>query len=473
MAKIKLSCKEIVDDALIEMAFDNPFLINMVSRIGIHVINSEIPALAYTDGTGVFINARLVDENNAKGFETNTETGEKVDIHVDKAIMRFIIAHELFHLITLTFSRGKEVGLFRESSADMHRLWNYATDYEINSLLHHDRNEKGINTVGRKPDFCLYEEKYKNMTAEEIFTNLKQNMSQTRMSGASGDEDEIDSNNAGNNGSSSSGNTSSKEVVSNGRADDDGVAKVKGLSFGLDKDVEINDDILIDEIKTKIADAIASSKSNGHDMNAEAMSRYFKIVNKPVPFNWKAELTKYLKNIMAGNFTWHKPSRAGIAAGLVLPSTTKISTLKCMIAIDTSGSIGKNAFDRIMLHIHSILLQAKRFEVEVISVGSRVYPESSKIYTPSNFKSFVEYTPHSDGGNDLKKLFEYVNTTYKTNLPDLLIVVSDFYDEIDGNKVDVKYRGNCLLAAINRPDRDVVKPTGIKGKVIYIEKEAI
>ena len=57
--------KELVDQAMIELVLDFPIFAQLVTRIGVKCTNSPVPAIAYTDGTGIYINMPYVDYANA------------------------------------------------------------------------------------------------------------------------------------------------------------------------------------------------------------------------------------------------------------------------------------------------------------------------------------------------------------------------------------------------------------------------
>ena len=85
----------------------------------------------------------------------------------DKHIV-FILCHEILHNVLMHFLRGNNYGIDKTT----HNKWNIATDYEINLML----VAEGINVSGEevknKPMSGLYDEKYLDMPAEEIYDLL-------------------------------------------------------------------------------------------------------------------------------------------------------------------------------------------------------------------------------------------------------------------------------------------------------------
>lgn len=169
---------EMVDNAVLNLVLQYPTYAQFLVRIGYKYKNFG-NAIACTDGKTVYINDELIAETNNDPIKTNVKTNKQVDCTITKDHMVFVLCHELMHLLTLTVDRGERLGIPRkimtgdivnESKA---QLWNMATDYAINSLL--VNNMEGIYTkpIGKMVEGALYDQKYINKTAEEIYEDLK------------------------------------------------------------------------------------------------------------------------------------------------------------------------------------------------------------------------------------------------------------------------------------------------------------
>ena len=94
--------RELVDNSIIDMMFNCPVYAHLVARIGYKVVNNtNLPYCAWTDGKCIFINEFGVEEQNKEYAKTP----------IDKKQMTFIIAHELSHILGLTWDRGKALGI--------------------------------------------------------------------------------------------------------------------------------------------------------------------------------------------------------------------------------------------------------------------------------------------------------------------------------------------------------------------------
>ena len=132
------------------------------------------------------------------------------------------------------------------------------------------------------------------------------------------------------------------------------------------------------------------------------------------------------------------------------------------VAVDTSGSIYDTELHAMMDHLFTILTQFKDFQIDVWCCGSEVYPETLRTYTAGNKSTLHEFEFKSDGGNDMRKNFEYIKEHYKGDHLDTLIIMSDFYDPLDGDK---ETTSNCPVIYMCLDHPDFTPPALIKGEV--------
>ena len=438
--------RELMENAMVELVLDFPIFANMLARIGVKCVdNKAIPAIAYTDGTGIYINAPFVDYANKNPTVTNPETGAEIDQRVTKKRMMFILCHELMHLLNLSFDRGIQLGIDRKVApadkemANKHDYWNRATDYEINSMLANNEKENGErNPIGELPENCLYESAYRNMTAEEIYKHIYKPLEQ---------------NDQNNDGDGDEGQTGNGDPLSG-----------EGNMIDIDVHMPILDDNTRTELTQKIQDVLGN-RQNG--TGSSAIDRALKIAYKPIPFNWRKALTKYIRGWMKDSYTWNKPSRAGIANNIILPSAGQTPKLHLAVAVDTSGSISDNELNTMMQHLFTILQQFKSFTIDVWCCGSEVYPNTFKTYTAVNKKDIVNFNFESDGGNDMRKNFEFLQQHYKgQDKPDVFLILSDFYDPLDG---DNETTSTCPVIGLVLDHPNFVPPSRMKFTAIPFE----
>lgn len=438
--KTKVDVQEIVDKAMINMIISFPVFANMVTRIGYNIVkNSPIQACAWTDGKSISLNAKMIELFNQEPLVEDNE-GNMVNRMITQKEMQFIICHELMHLLNFTFDRENAIGFIKgDTTPDnlrKHELWNKATDYEINSLLHNNETKDETygdtrrNPVGNMPDWVLYESKYRDMTAEEIYKELVK-------------ED--------------------KEKNGGKLGKPEGMTGKNGM-IPLDLHLPIEDQDVKNEIIAKMAE-VYGSRQNG--TGESAIDRSLERTFKPQPFNWRKALSKYMRKFVKENYTWNKPSRAGIANNIILPSQGQGAMLNIGVAIDTSGSISEKEINAMMNHLFTILQQFKNFQIDVWACGSRVYEDTLLKITNSNKRDLLDFVAKSDGGNDMRENFKFIKNHYKGREKiDLLIIMSDFYDPLDG---DTETVSQCPVIYMCIDHKDFTKPTKINGVVYPFE----
>lgn len=425
----------LVENALVELVLDFPIFAQMIARIGVKCIEDKTkPAMAWTDGTGIFINAPFIDYANRN--PTVEFEGKTIDQRVNKKRMMFILCHELMHLLNLTYDRGVAKGIQRQVSAadkemaNKFEYWNRATDYEINSLLANNELNNERKPVGELPENCLYEHEYRNWTAEQIYDHIYKPLENN--------EQNIPGAGAG----------SSNPF--------DGDEEQSGIAIGVDVHMPILDDATRSEVINKIGELLGN-RQNG--TGCSAIDRALEIAYKPLPFNWRKALTKYIRGWMKDNYTWNKPSRTGIANNIILPSSGQTPKLHLAVAVDTSGSISDKELNAMMQHLYTILQQFKDFTIDVWCCGSEVYEETFRTYKAANKKDVVNFEFKSDGGNDMRKNFEFLKKHYKAEKPDVFLILSDFYDPLDG---DNETTSICPVIGLVIDHPDFVKPSKMK-----------
>lgn len=460
---------ELLDKALINIILKTQFIGEIITKLGVKIERDESrPFLAWTDGRSVTVNEYAFEKMNEQKTDTD-EDGRTYNTEIGKEELIFVLAHEAMHLLNLTHDRAKHVNVFYDDLSEKgrakHTLWNMATDYEINSLLYHNTNSKGESkAIGKMPEWVCYKEEYRNMTAEQIYAELlkdQENKSKGQSSKfvTSGNMGQ-DSNNQNQNSNGQSNNNSSQGSTDN----NNGQKPAKGLKFGLDMHTEQLDDMTKAALAAKIADAFSSCKGKGTGLSA--FDRALEIVFKPQPFNWRRALTRYIKSFMKDNFTWNKPSRAGIANGIILPSSHQTPKLHVAIAVDTSGSIDNSQLELLLNHVYTILKQFKAFRIDLWSCSTMVHEDTFMTLTNQNKNDINKFKIQSTGGTDMSANLDFIETKYKNKTPDLLMIFTDGYDNLSGDTTRITKYPVCWLIVDNKK---FVKPSKMPGVVYNFE----
>lgn len=441
------SIQKLVSNAVIELIYYHNTIAQVVMNCGgVKVIGDDrVPAIAFTDGKGIYIN------------EPYIQTAEK--LMGKKFTLKnymFIIAHEAMHLMTLTIDR--------KGNRD-HELWNQATDYAINSILFNNRPD----TIGTMPDFVLYNYEYINMSAEDIYKKLtqeKRDQENNQSGDGKGDGQ------SGNSGSGNNQSNLSKEEL------EELIKEFESLSpeerqerireaklLNLDKHMTI-DEKTAESISARVSDIL--QKSCGKDSDT-CIQRAIEMRPKP-KFPWKQMLIKYIKSYMIEDRSYARPSKRSNAVGKYLPHSTQTPKLSCAFGIDTSGSISPETLSNMFNHIVSILRSFKEFNIELHCFSTEVHKGTIKTITKNQTNQFnilKDYQIDSNGGTDIKSSFDYI-ANHRNNF-DLFICMTDGCDNID----NLEFKRTPVIWAITDDKDHMFKsPSGVKNaKVIFIDED--
>ena len=168
------------------------------------------------------------------------------------------------------------------------------------------------------------------------------------------------------------------------------------------------------EMKIQVAQALALGQSMG-TINMH-VARVFSKSLEPV-INWKEALQRFIHEIVKNDYNWMRPNSRYAAQGIYLPSLYNKEISNIIIAVDTSGSMSKEALNKIEPEIQEII-KLTQSEATIIYCNAAI--QKTETFTPQNeFK----FTPIGGGGTDFKPPFEYVEKEGIT--PSCLIYITD------------------------------------------------
>jgi predicted metal-dependent peptidase len=134
--------------------------------------------------------------------------------------------------------------------------------------------------------------------------------------------------------------------------------------------------------------------------------------------DWRAILRDFVVATTPANYRWTPPNRRYIASGLYLPSVERHGLGEIVIAVDTSGSIGKIELEQFAGEISAIFEEAQPEAIHVVYCDAAV--QSAQEFSPSEP---VQLEPKGGGGTDFCPVFEWV--TEKDLAPACLIYLTD------------------------------------------------
>jgi len=380
--------------ARVQLILMQPFFGTLSLRL--KLIPGSLPTMA-TDGSRIVYNPAFVDQ---------LKPGE----------LEGTLAHEVMHC-----ALGHQC---RRGDRNP-RLWNEAADLAINPIL--------IGNGFTLPAGALIDPSFANLSAEEIYARLLRNKTK---GGSGSDQGQQQTSPGGGTAntpqstpgkpSSNSNSGASSQSASQQERMGERTAPSPSLPGAFGEVVDATDEHgqtaspaeqRRQEHEWGIAaeQAIRSAKFCGHDPLA---------VDRPLSESrqsqqdWRAILRDFVAATAPCDYRWTPPNRRYIASGLYLPSVERRGLDEIVIAVDTSGSIGK--------------LELEQFAGEISAISDEVQPEAIHVvYCDAAVQSTQEFTasesvrlePRGGGGTDFRPVFDWV--TKNDIAPVCLIYLTD------------------------------------------------
>jgi predicted metal-dependent peptidase len=330
----------------------SPFFGALALRLRLEAIdNPSIPVMA-TDGKTLYYN-----ETAVKSMPQQQVMG--------------VVAHEVLHCAFQHMYRRRHRN---------HTKWNKATDYVINSILLEQRFSL--------PEGRLFNSKYSNMSAEQVYEKLP--------------NDPPGSGQGSGQGGWNFGASLDPTVPNPATGETQSASDIKKTS----KDWEI---------ATKQAAELAKQAGKLPGQFKELIDELL-----APQVEWRQQLWRFFNQRKPGRITWNRPNRRLIAQGIYMPSKQFEPTGDIVVAIDTSGSISRNdlkMFGSELSEIHKALQPRKLW---VLDIDTQIH--SVKEYGPYDR---IELTYYGRGGTRFEPVFEWLKR--EDIKADALVYLTDGY----------------------------------------------
>ena len=274
-------------------------------------------------------------------------------------LCRSAMAHEVMHCVFDHITR---------CGAREPKKWNYAGDYVINQLLHDAGFEIG--------EGWLLDARYKGMHADEVYSLLPDNPE--------------------NNGK---GQGPLDEMMPGG----DGTSSAA------------------DATEWKIATIQAAAAAKAVGKLPGSLQRFVEDSTRP-QVDWRDRLRRFMTQTNKDDYSWARPNRRYLSAGLYLPGLYSENMGPVVVGIDTSGSIDDKTLQAFGGEIRALVQAVRPSEVHIVYCDAEV--NHVDVFSPYDEMKFA---PHGGGGTAFKPVFDYV--VEKNLKPECLVYLSDLYGD--------------------------------------------
>jgi predicted metal-dependent peptidase len=364
--KIDAAAREKLVTARIGLLLRAPFFGNLATRMTL-VNADDWCGTAATDGRRFYYNSEFVNNMPLKQLE-------------------FLVGHEVLHAVY------DHMG--RRGNRDP-KLWNIADDYCVNWDLVEQR-------IGDKIPVALYDSKYKNMSAEEVYDDLYANADKIDINKLLKQllDEHLDDSEFGDQDGEGDGN---ERTHSGGRRPQLSEAEKK-------------------EIRDEMKDAVlAAAQASGAGNLPGGVKRMIKDLVEPV-MNWRELLQQQIESTVKSDFTWARPSRRSWHMDAIMPGMKPGEQIDIVIGIDTSGSITENDLKIFLSEIKGIMEAYDEYKIHVMGWDTQVH--NTEIFTSDNLESIESFEPGGGGGTDPHCVWEWLQENQIE--PKKLVMFTDY-----------------------------------------------
>jgi predicted metal-dependent peptidase len=359
-----------IQKARTALVLDHPFFGSLLFRLKDRECRS-IQTMA-TDGVSLYYNPEFVETLNA-------------------ATLAGTLAHEVMHPALHHHVRrwGRDP-----------KQWNMACDFAINPLL----VDAGLNL----PDGVLLDNRFRGMSAEQIYNLLETETEQD--SGSSDEENESDGL-----GSNAEQPAAGKRNAPSAPMTEGGIGQVLDAPGPDEETPTIEEqarewDIAVNQATTvaRHAGKVPAGLRRAVEGVAEAA------------VDWRELLRRHWSDTIAADYSWMRPNRRHLWTGLYLPGVVRDGVGEVAIAVDCSGSVSARQLRLFEAEVRSILEGQRPERVYVLYFDAVVH----KVETYEAGER-IDLNPVGGGGTDFGPCFEWLDD--RGIRPQSLVFLTDLY----------------------------------------------
>jgi predicted metal-dependent peptidase len=385
VSPVKLKALDLIRKARTVLLLDHPFFGALIFRLA-PVSAPSIPTMA-TDGKSLFYNPAFVEE-----------------LPPDQLVG--VLAHEVMHPALQHHTRRGNRNPER---------WNEAADYAINPLV--------LKAGLALPKDVLDDYRYHNLSAEQIYNRL---------------EEEASENSSNSGAPQSSGSTGDSDLSSGSQSSlpDPGGNQIPqppktpgGFGQVLDApNPEAPGQPLSDaqrsaaetEWRAAVHQAAAVARMAGK-MPAGVDRALEQTAAATV--DWRDRFKRSVSATIPNDYSWMRPNRRFIHAGLYLPGISREGVGELVVSIDCSGSISERQLGQFAGEVNALIEEHRPEKVHLLYFDTLIHRHD--IYSCGEQ---VVLMPVGGGGTEFAPIFEHIDQNGLN--PHALVILTDLYGPV-------------------------------------------
>ncbi|MFT7823334.1 MAG: VWA-like domain-containing protein [Sulfurimonas sp.] len=360
-----MTCEEKLTKAKAKLMLEHPYFGTLASALKIEADPDQLTFKS--DGITVRLNEEYIGKLNVSEVE-------------------FILSNGAMHAVLGHMERRGERDKW---------LWQEACDFTVNAML----AKNGLQV----PEYVNYQPQFEGMYAEEIYSQLKEEMKYAPDTNHDSGSDAQDRE------ESPEKQTESREEEKQEPPNEPKTEEGKSETAQEEEISRQELEALEEEIKEHFEQIFNKLKRQ------DALPKDLQFV-VPEYFShkvdWREALSAYIASYAKSSYSFMPPNMKYLYRGICLPSLSS-DLLRIIIAIDTSGSVDRELLGAFLGEAESIMEVYPNYEIDIITADTRVH--SHKTYLPGEALS---YEVSGGGGTDFRSVFDYIgqNIGYPTAL---------------------------------------------------------
>lgn len=358
------------------------------------LFTDDVPTAA-TDGRRIFFNPEFLERLTA-------------------AETLFLVAHEVWHVVFEHFLRR---------GTRNPELWNVAGDYVINYLLQKE-------SIGKRIEGTLYDEKYADLSTENVYDLLQQKKKEDEKNGNEGGEDgEL---------------LDTHFDTSSGPGDEKQPNKSSVVGYSADGSSITTDKVMTDEEAKKVRDEIrndilqAAKAVGAGNLPAEIQKIIDEFLNPKIKWQHLIDAAISSKRTEDRSFAYPERRSWSNPYGIIFPGSAPGTEIKLAISLDNSGSITEEMTIEYLSEVYGIMTQFDTFEITLMCFDTEV--RNVVKFTQDNIEELVNYRMVGGGGTAIAANWDWMAENSDEFEADLFICFTDLYSgdlgRIDPNQID-------------------------------------
>lgn len=365
-----------ITHARVSMLFRQPFWGTLATRLIVKDVSDQgWCSTAATDGRYFYYNAQWLNKLN-------------------KDELVFLFAHEVQHVVYSHMTRR---------GGRLPKLWNAACDYCINWEL--QEHKVGTMPSDKTGVIGLIDEKYANMSAEEIYELLLE------------DPD------------------------------------ADFPEFDVHMDPTMTEDEMT-QLQSEMRSAVLeAAKAAGAGNVPKNIQRMIKDLTEP-EMDWREILNAAAQSTIKHDYTWTRQAKKTVYSSIYLPGMNRDVRLSAAAAIDTSGSMSEGMLKDLLSEIKGIMEQFSDFELKVWCFDTSVH--NYKTFTPDNIEDINSYELMGGGGTEFMCNWDFMMENEIS--PDQFVMFTDGYN--NSRQWGIEEYCDTIFLIHSDPNRTITSPFG-------------